>query len=219
MHKYSPASGDGALLAHRDAMIICLQYGLASRNQELWGLRWSALHGDFVWVSEVLSYGQLEPWGKTARSTQRRTAMPSLLREDLERWRELLTNSGRSAREVDFIIPGNLTGASYGIREAETGACHLSRSQAKGWGRAASRQRYEQSPSAQSSRASSAPPPTPYAAAVSRYACAPRTHKPSPASAAPASRCSATTTPSRSRICASTSRVPPTFSGARRVPH
>jgi hypothetical protein len=131
----SGAERRGALLAHRDAMIVCLQYGMATRNQEIWGLRWSALNGDFAWVSEVLSYGQLESWGKTARSTQRRTAMPRLLREDLERWRELLTESGRGAREVDFIIPGNLTGVSYGMREAETGACHLSRAQAKSWGR------------------------------------------------------------------------------------
>jgi integrase len=131
----SGAGRRGAILAHRDATIVCLQYGLAIRNQELWALRWTSLNGDFAWVSEVLSYGQLEPWGKTARSTQRRTAMPGLLREDLERWREVLTKSGRPARDIDFIIAGNLAGASYGIHEAETGACHLSRAQAKSWGR------------------------------------------------------------------------------------
>lgn len=72
--------------------------------------------------------------GKTERSTQRRTAMPGILREDLERWRELLTQSGRRARDRDFIIPGNLANAGHGVREADTGACHFSKSQAKAWG-------------------------------------------------------------------------------------
>jgi hypothetical protein len=47
-----PAPGK-AILAHRDATIVSLQYGMASRNQELWGLRWSSLDGEFVWVTEV----------------------------------------------------------------------------------------------------------------------------------------------------------------------
>jgi hypothetical protein len=123
-----------AILAHRDAMIVSLQYGMASRNQELWGLRWSSLDGEFVWVTEVLSSGQLQQWGKTERSTRRRTAIPGILREDLERWREILTQSGRRARDRDFIIPGNLANAGHGVREADTGACHFSKSQAKAWG-------------------------------------------------------------------------------------
>jgi hypothetical protein len=41
-----------------------------------------ALDGEFAWVLEVLSGGQLEEWGKTEHSTKRRTAMPSLLQED-----------------------------------------------------------------------------------------------------------------------------------------
>jgi hypothetical protein len=49
-----------AVLAYRDATIVGLQYGLATRNQEVWGLRWTSLNGEFAWVSEVLSYGQLE---------------------------------------------------------------------------------------------------------------------------------------------------------------
>jgi hypothetical protein len=123
-----------AILAHRDAMIVGLQYGMASRNQELWGLRWSSLDGRLVWVTEVLSSGQLQQWGKTERSTQRRTAIPGILREDLEQWREILTQAGHPARANDFIIPGNLANPRHGVREAETGACHLSKSQAKTWG-------------------------------------------------------------------------------------
>jgi integrase len=123
-----------AILAHRDATIVSLQYGMASRNQELWGLRWSSLDGEFVWVTEVLSSGQLQQWGKTERSTQRRTAIPGILREDLEQWREILTQAGHPARANDFIIPGNLANPRHGVREAETGACHLSKSQAKTWG-------------------------------------------------------------------------------------
>jgi integrase len=129
-----PPAPRKAILAHRDATIVSLQYGMASRNQELWGLRWSSLDGEFAWVTEVLSSGQLQQWGKTQHSTQRRTAIPSILREDLEQWRQILTQSGHPARGSDFIIPGNLAHARHGVREAETGACHLSKSQAKTWG-------------------------------------------------------------------------------------
>lgn len=114
---------------------MSLQYGMASRNQELWGLRWSSLDDDFAWVTEVLSNGQLQQWGKTEQSTQRRTLLPGILREDLEQWRAILTQSGRPPRDIDFIMPGDLTHARHGIREAETGACHFSKSQAKIWGR------------------------------------------------------------------------------------
>jgi hypothetical protein len=134
-HMLSRAGQREAILAHRDATIVSLQYGMASRNQELWGLRWSSLDGEFAWVTEVLSNGQLQQWGKTEHSTQRRTGIPSILQEDLEQWRAILTQSGRPARDIDFIIPGDLTHARHGVREAETGACHLSKSQAKTWGR------------------------------------------------------------------------------------
>jgi hypothetical protein len=127
--------GRGAILAHRDATIVSLQYGLAARNQEVWGLRWMSLNGEFAWVTEVLSCGQLEQWGKTERSTQRRIAMPSVLRDDLDQWRAILRDSGQPARDIDFIVPGNLASARQGVREAETGACYFSRAQAKGWGR------------------------------------------------------------------------------------
>ncbi len=127
-------SGRGnALLAHRDATIVSLQYGLATRNQEVWGLRWSSIDGHFAWVTEVISYGRLEHWGKTAMSTRRHTAIPSTLREDLQRWRQALVDGGRLARDVDFIVPGDLTHAEQGVRDPATGAVHLSRAQAKKW--------------------------------------------------------------------------------------
>lgn len=122
------------LIAHRDATVVSLQYGLAARNQEVWGLRWISLNGEFVWVTEVLSYGRLEQWGKTEHSTRRRTAIPGVLQEDLDRWRAILIQAGRRVRDVDFIIPGDLSSRQHGVREAETGACHLSKSQAKTWG-------------------------------------------------------------------------------------
>ena len=122
------------ILAHRDAMVVSLQYGLGARNQEVWGLRWASLAGEFAWVLEVLSSGQLSDWGKTEHSTQRRTAMPSILREDLSEWRDALRHSGHPAREFDFIIPGDLSGAQHGVRDPRTGACHLSESQARSWG-------------------------------------------------------------------------------------
>ena len=130
LHPASPQ----AILAHRNAMIVSLQYGMASRNQEIWGLRWSSLDGEFAWVTEVLSDGRLQQWGKTEHSTQRRTVIPGILQEDLKQWREILIQSGHPARASDFIIPGDLAHARHGVREAETGACHLSKSQAKTWG-------------------------------------------------------------------------------------
>ncbi len=122
-----------ALLAHRDATIVSLQYGLATRNQEVWGLRWSSIDGYFAWVTEVISYGRLEHWGKTAMSTRRHTAIPGILREDLQLWRQALADDGRPARDVNFIIPGDLTRAEQGVRDPATGAVHLSRAQAKQW--------------------------------------------------------------------------------------
>jgi integrase len=123
------------ILAHRDAAIVSLQYGLCTRNQEVWGLRWNSLAGEFAWVTEVLSCGQLNEWGKTERSTRRRIAIPGILREDLSEWRAALKRWGHPAREVDFIVPGDLTGAERGMRDTRTDACHLSERQAKMWGR------------------------------------------------------------------------------------
>lgn len=122
------------ILAQRDAMVVSLQYGLSARNQEVWGLRWASLVDEFAWVLEVLSCGRLDQWGKTEHSTQRRTAIPGLLREDLSWWRTALGRAGHRVSEVDFIIPGNLARTGHGVREARTGACHFSESQARAWG-------------------------------------------------------------------------------------
>jgi hypothetical protein len=123
------------LLAHRDMTIVSLQYGLAARNQEVWGLRWLSLYGEFAWITEVLSSGSLQESGKTENSTDRRTAIPSVLRDDLAAWREALCAASHPVRETDFIIPGDLTGRSHGIRESGTGASHVSGYQATKWGR------------------------------------------------------------------------------------
>ncbi len=125
---------NGELLAHRNAMVVSLQYGLCARNQEVWALRWASLDSEFAWVLEVLSCGQLEEWGKTEHSTKRRTAMPSLLQDDLGQWRDALSHAGHPVRDVDFILPGNLAGQQHGVRDAKTGACHVSESQAHAWG-------------------------------------------------------------------------------------
>jgi integrase len=126
--------GRRGILAQRDAVIVSLQYGLCARNQEVWGLRWASLEGEFVWVLEALSSGQLNDWGKTEHSTPRRTAVPGILREDLSEWRTAMQDSGHPVRECDFIIPGDLAGTRHGIRDPRTGACHFSESQARSWG-------------------------------------------------------------------------------------
>jgi hypothetical protein len=86
-------------------------------------------------VTEVLTSGHIEEWGKTENSTHRRTLMPSILQEDLNRWRAALRSAGQPVRDIDFIIPGNLSGAHHGFREPETGACHFGEQQAKTWRR------------------------------------------------------------------------------------
>jgi hypothetical protein len=98
------------------------------------GLRWSSLQGNFAWVLEVLSNGRLDEWGKTARSTQRRTAVPTILQEDLAEWREALNAVGHPARPLDFIIPGDLAGRQHGARDPRSDACHFSENQARAWG-------------------------------------------------------------------------------------
>lgn len=129
------AQGNGRppLLAERDAMATGLQFGLSCRNQEVWGLRWGGVAGGRMHIEEVVSWGLLDE-GKTYGSTPRTTRMPGLLVEDLERWRELLAGHGVAVRDCDFIIPGDLAGARYGLREAPDDGCHLTRAQAAQWG-------------------------------------------------------------------------------------
>jgi hypothetical protein len=122
------------ILAHRDATIVSMQYGLGARNQEVWGMRWMSLDEDFAWVIEVISHGQLDEWGKTDHSAQRRTATPGILREDLSEWRETLRQWGHPARDIDFIIPGDLAGTQHGVRDPQTGACHATQNQTGSWG-------------------------------------------------------------------------------------
>jgi hypothetical protein len=76
----------------------------------------------------------LDEWGKTEQATGRIVKVPSLLQEDLAWWRGCLRESGYPTRGVDFIIPGDLVGKCFGIRDAMTGACHMSSNQAKKWG-------------------------------------------------------------------------------------
>jgi hypothetical protein len=122
------------LLGYRDATIVSLHYGLAARSQEVWALRWGSILDSWALVTEVLSDGRVEEWGKTENST-RRTALPSLLTEDLAQWRMKLESCGRPTRDTDFIIPGNLAGPNYGVQEPDTGARHFSEEQAKSWRR------------------------------------------------------------------------------------
>jgi integrase len=121
------------LLAHRDAIIVGLQYGLGARSQEVWALRWTALIGSFAWITEVLTSGRVEEWGKTESSTNRRTLLPGILIEDLAQWRAHLTARGHRIANADFVIPGNLGGARYGVLELKTGACHFGEQHAKTW--------------------------------------------------------------------------------------
>ncbi len=115
-------------------MIVSLQFGLACRNQEAYGLRWGNLGPDFIDIIEVLSWGEIDE-GKTAGSTPRRSTIPSLLVEDLATWKVTLSRFGYRTEDNDFIIAGNLTGEHRGKRDLCTGSCHFTQGQAKHWGR------------------------------------------------------------------------------------
>lgn len=121
------------ILAARDAIIVSLQYGLSARPQEIWGIRWMSITKFFAYIVEVISWGQLDQFGKTEHSTERRTAVAGLLWEDLIAWRAALRAWGHPARDIDFVIPGDLGGNRWGVREPHTDACHLSLSQCRKW--------------------------------------------------------------------------------------
>ena len=122
------------ILAQRDAIVVSLQFGLALRNQEVYGVRWLSLaDGKRARITEVLSWNELDDQAKTERATGRTVHVPALLTADLAVWRAILRQHGHPAREVDFVIPGDLTGPHNGIREPDTGACHMSSNQAQQW--------------------------------------------------------------------------------------
>ncbi|HSZ13252.1 MAG TPA: hypothetical protein VK790_04375 [Solirubrobacteraceae bacterium] len=122
------------LLAHRDAMLVSLQFGLGLRNQEVYGIRWSSLVAERAHIVEVLSWNELDELGKTEHATGRLVKVPMLVREDLARWRSRLLECRGAVRDVDFVIPGDLAGCEFGVRDERSGACHVSSNQAKKWG-------------------------------------------------------------------------------------
>jgi hypothetical protein len=213
-------SGRDQILAQRDAMIVSLQYGLCMRNQELWGMRWSSLEGEFAWVLEVLSNGRLDEWGKTAHSTQRRTAIPTILQEDLAEWREALNAAGHPPPERSTSSsPATSQATSTAPATRAAAPATSAKTKPAPGANASSPLPSSRPPSSPSSSRSSALPPTRCAAAASPCACAPRIHRPSPASAAPACGCSQTTTPTRSRTFAATDHARLTRSGAQHEPN
>lgn len=52
------------LIAYRDATLVSIQFGLGLRNQEVYGIRWSALERERAHIVDVLSWDQLDEWGK-----------------------------------------------------------------------------------------------------------------------------------------------------------
>jgi hypothetical protein len=122
------------IVRERNAVIVSLQYGLALRNQEVFAMRFQDVNKDFAEVMEVLTWGQLSEFGKTAASTGRRCAMPEVLWQDIVAWRVALRAWGHAAREEDFIVPGDITGVKHSVLDERTGARHLSLNQCKKWG-------------------------------------------------------------------------------------
>lgn len=130
----SPGNHRDPILAKRDAIVTSLMYGFAARPQEIWGLRWGSVSETFAEVIEVISWGELDEYGKTSNSTKRRPVVPRVLWEDLTEWRIDLREWGHPAGDLDFIIPGDLGGKRWGVIDPDTGACHLSLNQCRKWG-------------------------------------------------------------------------------------
>jgi integrase len=126
-------AGRDPILALRDATVVSTQYGLAARNQEVWGLRWERLDEEFAEILQVISWGELDEYGKTNKTTERRASMPPLLWADLKRWRSALRAWGHPARDVDFVFPGDLGGKTRGKLDEKTGAVHLTKNQCQKW--------------------------------------------------------------------------------------
>jgi integrase len=120
-------SGTLPLIALRDATYVSVQYQLACRNQEVWGLRWCRMHPDYVDLLEVLSYGELDE-GKTSGS-ERRVPSTILLRRDLKPWKKALNRAGYPTGPEDFVFPGGLAGEGHGHPLG-----HMTGNQAKKWG-------------------------------------------------------------------------------------
>jgi hypothetical protein len=124
--------GRDPIFAERDAALLSLQYGMASRPQEAYAMRWMSLGADYAEIMEVISHGKLEEWGKTSRSTGRRTTVPSIAIEDMARWNAKLVAWGYPTRPEDFIIPGNLD-PKWGVLDRETDAYHFSLNMTRLW--------------------------------------------------------------------------------------
>ena len=71
-----------------------------------------------------------------ARPNMPPVALPRFPRSCERIWRGggRLHERGYPTRGVDFIIPGDLAGEGFGIRDPQTGACHMTGNQAQKWG-------------------------------------------------------------------------------------
>jgi len=91
------AHAERPILAHRDAIIVSVQFGLALRNQEVYGLRWSSIADkDRARITQVLSWNALDAWGKTEHATGRTTKVPALLVPCLETFDRKSTVGGET---------------------------------------------------------------------------------------------------------------------------
>jgi hypothetical protein len=61
------ASSRHPLVPLHNATYVAMQAQLGCRNQEVWPLRWGAVHQNYTEIDEVLSYTQLDG-GKTVGS-------------------------------------------------------------------------------------------------------------------------------------------------------
>jgi integrase len=115
------------LVPLRNATYVSMQAQLGCRNQEVWPVRWRAVHEEYTEIDEVLSYKQLDD-GKTVGS-HRNVPHPRMLVADLREWRAALARAGYANGPSDFIFPGGLAGERRGHALG-----HMTGGQAKKWG-------------------------------------------------------------------------------------
>lgn len=77
-----------------------------------------------LWVTQKPAPGPTAPSPEPAREPPVQPAQ----------WRAALQAIGYPTRAYDFIIPGDLGGARYGVSDPRTGARHFSKNQAHSWG-------------------------------------------------------------------------------------
>jgi len=128
------SNGRRGILPQRDAMVVSLSTGSPRATRRSGDCAGHHCKANSLGCSRSSPVARLRSGAR--QSTARKDAPPYpascklIYRSGGPRWKA----RGHPTRECDFIIPGDLTGTQFGVRDSRTGACHLTASQAHSWG-------------------------------------------------------------------------------------